>query len=106
MRFSKKLKKILNDHSFLMKILEEFDIELVSMKRKKEFKKYSARSIYGFIDYENNKIYIEKGLPKEEQEITILHELLHEYYDSKGLARNEYSIEKETMKIWWNKKYN
>ncbi|MEW6062940.1 MAG: hypothetical protein AB1571_01025 [Nanoarchaeota archaeon] len=106
MRFSNKLKKILDDKKYLLEILEEFDIKLISVKRVKEFKNFPRRCLDGFIDYEWDKICIEKSLAKEEQEITLLHEILHVYYDNRGLARNEYVIQKQAMKIWWNKKYN
>jgi len=106
MRFSKKFKKILLDRKDLSSILDEFEVKLCSIKRIKDFNKYPTRTIKGFIDYERDRICIEKSLPKEEKEITILHELLHEFYDDRDLARNDYAVEKETMKIWWSKKYN
>jgi len=105
MRFSDKLKKILYDKKYLNELLDEYSIKIKSIKRFKDFRKCSC-FIFGFIDHETDTIYIEKKLPKEEQEITILHDLLHLYYDQRGLPRNEYWIEKETMRIWWDKKYN
>jgi len=75
--------------SDILEILENYDVEY----------RFLPRGRFGYVDPGEQRIVLNARYDKFWQRLTLMHEILHVYYDERGIERTEEEIDSEAREL-------